>query len=195
MVSPNENINIFNILYMIEDYGEEFVQKTLEEFSCPKNPEIENFLHQKAIVFAKRRISITYLVFDKEMQLIGYFTLTHKAISIPVNSVSKTLAKKIKNYSRYEELTNSFEVSAFLIAQLGKNYAVNVNISGNELMNNALIIIEQIRTMIGGCVVFLECEHEPKLVAFYQNEHNHFHLYGERISADNVEYYQLLRLL
>ena len=192
MVSPNRAVNI---LHLIEDYGEEFVQKTLEEFSCPKNPEIENFLHQKAITFAKRRISSTYLVFDEKMQLIGYFTLTHKAISVPVNSVSKTLAKKIKNYSRYEESTNSFEVSAFLIAQFGKNYATNSSISGNELMSSVLMILQQIRTMIGGSVVFLECEHEPKLVSFYQNEHNHFHLYGERISADNIEYYQLLRLL
>ncbi|MBQ9200646.1 MAG: GNAT family acetyltransferase [Lachnospiraceae bacterium] len=192
MVSPNRAVNI---LHLIEDYGEEFVQKTLEEFFCPKNPEIENFLHQKAITFAKRRISITYLVFDEKMQLIGYFTLTHKAISVPVNSVSKTLAKKIKNYSRYEESTNSFEVSAFLIAQFGKNYATNSSISGNELMSSVLMILQQIRTMIGGSVVFLECEHEPKLVSFYQNEHNHFHLYGERISADNIEYYQLLRLL
>ena len=192
MASPNKAVNI---LALIEDYGEGFVQKIIEEFSCPKNPEIENFLHQKAIMFAKRKISITYLVFNEQMQFIGYFTLTHKAISVPVNSVSKTLAKKLKNYSRYEESTNSFEVSAFQIAQFGKNYAVDSNISGNELMSSVLMILQQIQTMIGGSVVFLECEHEPKLVSFYQNEHNHFHLYGERISADNVEYYQLFRLL
>ncbi len=188
-------IEAYNILEMIDKLGEENVSEMLLSFSCPKNPEIENFLHQKAIMFAKRRISITYLVFNETMRFIGYFTLTHKAISVPVDSVSKTLAKKLKTYSRYEESTNSFEVSAFLIAQFGKNYAVSANISGDELMNSVLMILQQIQTMIGGSVVFLECEHEPKLVSFYQNEHNHFHLYGERISADNVEYYQLLRLL
>ena len=129
------------------------------------------------------------------MQFIGYFTLTHKAISVPVNSVSKTVAKKLKTYSRYEKSTNSFEVSAFLLAQFGKNYAVSTEISGNELMESVMMILQQVQTMIGGSVAFLECEHEPKLLTFYQNEHNRFHLYGERISADNVEYYQLLRLL
>lgn len=194
MVSQNRTVNI---LHLLEEYGEEFVQKTIDEFSCPKNPEIENFLHYKAIEFAKRKLSITYLVFNEQMQLVGYFTLTHKAISVPQSSISKTLAKKIRNYSRYEEATDSFEISAFLIAQFGKNFTLDnpSDISGTELMSTVLMILRQIQKMIGGSVVFLECEHEPKLVSFYQNEQNNFHMYGERLSADNVEYYQLLRLL
>ena len=105
---------------------------------------------------------------------IGIFGSPHHV------GISKTLAKKIRNYSRYEESTNSFEISAFLIAQFGKNFTLDnpSDISGTELMGTVLMILRQIQTMIGGSVVFLECEHEPKLVSFYQNEQNNFHMYG-----------------
>ena len=96
-------------------------------------------------------------------------------------------------------LQSEFPKGCFVIVMLVYSettpYSVNAETKGNDLMDSTLMILQQIRTMIGGSVVFLECEHEPKLLTFYQNEHNRFHLYGERISADNIEYYQLLRLL
>ena len=38
------NLVIENILDLIEEYGEEDVTTILSGFSCPKNPDIENFL-------------------------------------------------------------------------------------------------------------------------------------------------------
>ena len=46
-----------NILDMIDAIGEDEVKYILSDFSCPKNVEIEDFVKNKAVDFAKRKIS------------------------------------------------------------------------------------------------------------------------------------------
>ena len=67
------NFTSVNILDMIEAIGEEGLQFILSDFSCPKNHEIEEFVRKNAIEFARRKISITYLVIDEESRLVGNF--------------------------------------------------------------------------------------------------------------------------
>jgi hypothetical protein len=87
---------IVNILDMIDAVGEDNVKRFLSDFSCPKNKEIENFLRENAIDFAKRKMSITHLVIDEQGELIAIFTLTHKAIEISDAGLSSTLRKNKK---------------------------------------------------------------------------------------------------
>ena len=47
---------VVNILDMMELIGEDGVKQILSDFSCPLNVEIENFVHNNAIEFAKRKI-------------------------------------------------------------------------------------------------------------------------------------------
>ena len=64
-----------NILDIIENDGEIALQEDLSAFSSSVNSEIEDFIHSKAIDFAKRKFSITYLLTDvDDGQLLGYFT-------------------------------------------------------------------------------------------------------------------------
>lgn len=53
---------VANILDLLETIGEDKVSFALSEFSYPKNEEIEKFIHNNAIDFAKKKMSITYLV-------------------------------------------------------------------------------------------------------------------------------------
>ena len=69
---------VINILDMLDSIGEDAVKEIISDFSCPLNNEIEYFLFNNAIDFAKRKMSVTYLVFDEINRLTGYFTLTHK---------------------------------------------------------------------------------------------------------------------
>ena len=128
---------ILNLLDLLESTSEDEIRKIFSGFSCPKNPEIESFLQKNAIEFTQRKMSITYLVIDEQQRFVGYFTLTHKSALIPANNLSKTSQKKLALHARLDESTNCYDVSAFLIAQLGKNYSVeNGNtISGNLLMS------------------------------------------------------------
>ncbi len=188
---PFSNVNILDIL---DDFGEVFLGELLRSFSCPLNLEIEDFLQTKAIDFALKKISMTYLVFNENNQLLGYYTLTHKSILIPSVNLSKTSQKKIERFSSLESDVQSYQASAFLIAQLGKNMSIadGMAIKGNELLKCSFDVLRKVQRLIGGGIVFLECEDTPKLINFYLQ--NNFKEYNMRIASNGVVYHQLLAL-
>ena len=187
-----------NILDIIESGGETALLEDLSAFSSPANPEIEDFIHSKAVEFAKRKLSITYLLTDVEDgQLLGYFTLTHKAIDINGSMLSNSAKKKLLRHAHFDQDTGIYTASAFLLAQFGKNYAIDQGkrITGREMMEYAIDILADIQHRIGGGVVYLDAEDRPKLRAFYETEANS-KLFGERLSEiDGIQYLQYMRLL
>lgn len=88
-----------NIQDMLKAIGEEEVFSILSDFSCPLNVEVEDFARNKSIDFAKRKLSITYLVMrktnEKKNILVGIYTLSHKAIEITNSNISNTTRKKL----------------------------------------------------------------------------------------------------
>ncbi len=187
-----------NILDMIEAIGEDGVNLILSDFSCPLNGEIEHFVKDNAVDFAKRKLSVTYLVMDDQGNLVAIFALTHKAVRIGCRGLSVTAQKKLGRFAQLDDDTDSYTVSAFLIAQFGKNYSdsVNESLSGDILMETALNILSSVQHDIGGGVVYLECEDKPPLLSFYKNENNCFREFGERYATeDDTKYIQLLRFL
>jgi hypothetical protein len=191
------SFEIVNILNLLNSVGEKEVCNAFSEFQCKVNPEIEHFLKNNAIDFARRKISVTHLIFNESAQLAAYFTLTHKSANISVSNLSKSTIKIISRYAIFDQDSNAFTISAFLIAQFGKNsaYAGSEKISGNLLMDYCLGILKNVQEQVGGGIAFLECENKKKLLSFYQNEHNRFHKYGERYSdTEQKQYIQLLKL-
>lgn len=187
-----------NILDMIDAIGEEELQLILSDFSCPKNLEIEHFVRKNAMEFAKRKMSITYLVIDEESRIVGIFTLTHKAVQLLDAGLTRTVRKKIQRHARLDEATDSYILSAFLIAQFGKNYQYEESnaLKGNELMDMTIVTLKEIQHQIGGGVVYLECEDKPQLLSFYQNQENRYQVFGERYSEkDSVKYIQLMKII
>lgn len=186
---------VTNILDDLENKGEEKVRQYLSLFSCPINPAIENFVKNRAIDFSRRKLSVTYLVKDPANgQMLGYFALTHKAVLIPSTNLSKTSRKKLERYARLDRATGEYMASAFLIAQFGKNYAVDEGgrISGSELMNIANDILVNIQRQIGGGIIYLDCEDIENLKRFY--EYEKFQTFGERFSEeDDQKYIQYMR--
>lgn len=124
-----------NILDMIGAIGEAKLQQCLSDFSCPVNPEIEQFVINNAIEFAKKKLSVTYFAVNEHGKIAAVFTLAHKAVEIGNASLSNAKRKKISRYAVLDSETGSYTVSAFLIAQFGKNYAVEKGkgISSDEL--------------------------------------------------------------
>ena len=185
---------VFNILDMAEAIGETNLKELLSDFYCPKNEEIQQFVRAKAYDFARKKLSVTYLVVNEDNYITAIFTLAHKAVEIGNASLSNSKRKKISRYAVLDSGTGSYTVSAFLIAQFGKNYALDADkrISGNELMDLTFKVLEKIQHEIGGGVVFLECEDKPQLLGFYQNEKNGFMPFNERYSVtDCTKYIQL----
>lgn len=194
-MSSYQTINIFD---MIDAIGEDNVKEILSDFSCPKNREIENFVRNNAIEFAKRKMSVTHLVVNENGDVPAIFTLTHKAIEISNEGLSSASKKKISRYAHLDEMSNSYILSAFLIAQFGKNFELSPQEvpDGDQLMENAWKILVKVQHDVGGGIVYLECENSPKLLSFYQNEHNRFRVFNERYSeTDQTKYIQLFRFL
>jgi len=187
--------DILNIIELLDCIGREKSIELLSAFHSDKNEEIEYFLKNKAIDFALQKISMTHLVFNQAKDLVGYFTLASKQLEVQRGRISNTLLNKVKRYGRYSDDSGTLQASAYLIAQLGKNSTLQEGgaITGDALIEYAVSILKTVQRHVGGGIVFLECEEREKLLAFYENKHNAFVRYGERIAQDGVKYIQLLR--
>ena len=119
-----------------EQFGEDALRQLLSEFSCERNQDVEDFLKRQAIDFTNKHQSVTYLVFATDnAQLLGYFALTIKPITVSGEPFSNTVRKKLSRVSTLNEEEHTYSLAAYLIAQLGKNYAdgANERITGAEL--------------------------------------------------------------
>ncbi len=120
-------------------------------------------------------------------------------MTVQGEKVSNTVKRKIMRVSEFDSQTQTYTMSAFLIAQLGKNYTNgrNSEITGAEILELAWNVIEDMQYMGGGMVVFLEANDEERLLSFYQA--NKFRQFDTRLTASDLEnqheLVQLLRLL
>ncbi len=167
-----QHIKQINILDMMKIYGEDSCKAVLSTFMCPLNLDVEDFIQNKAIEFARQRIANTFLVFkenENDAALVGYYTLANKFVSVAGTLLSKTLQKKIAKFSQYDNSLKRFMVSMPLIAQLGRNFNPNLplDISGSELLSIALQRVLDVEYLIGGKTVYIECNNQPKLFDFY----------------------------
>ena len=158
-------------------------------------------MKNSAIEFTKKNQSVTYLVLDSDdAQLLGYFSLAVKPITIKIDKKSKeisnTMRKRIERVSKYDEESGAYMLSAFLIAQLGKNfkYKLNKRITGSELLQLAVDKIKEVQYIIGGMVVFLEAEMIDELDKFYRSE-NGFVQFGTRKAESPNEEHDLIQML
>lgn len=195
-----DNYTVVNIRdYFPKDEGgvtrEDVLRDTISGFSCPLNKNVEKFLKEQAIEFTKKNQSVTYLVFsNKTATLVGYFTLAIKPITVNSTVFSNTIRKKLLRIGKIDADKQELYLSAYLIAQLGKNYSKNANaqITGKQLLEIAITEVKKLQYRAGGVAVFLESENNPKLRQFYVEE-NDFKEFG--IRKDEETLVQMLKLL
>ena len=166
------NIREYLALGNDEEAGEPALVELLSGFSSPKNKDVERFLKKSAIEFTKKNQSVTYLVVSAEdVRLLGYFTLALKPLTVRGETVSNTMKRKLLRISELDEKSDTYTMSAYLIAQLGKNFSESggTEITGAELLKLAWDKIKEIQYLGGGVVTFLEAENEEKLLSFYHD--------------------------
>lgn len=170
----------------------------LSDFSCPLNTDVERFLKERAIEFTKKNQSVTYLVFSNEdAVLVGYFTLTVKPITVDAAKFSNTTKRKILRVSELDEVTQTFHLAAYLIAQLGKNFTDGANhkITGEQLLEIAMTKVRELQFMVGGMVVFLEAEQNEKLIQFYDEKNGFKEFETREMSTSSDEAHTLVQML
>lgn len=164
--------NLVNLKLLIEEAGEDKAKSVLSGFSCPMNPDVETFLKEKAIDFAKQGFSQTQLVFASykgDPVLVGYFTLANKDMIVSSKKLSNTWKRRLGKFSTNMPEIKAFVIPTPLIGQLGKNYSNGYNslITGDELLGMACEMVKEAQLVLGGRFVYLECEDKPTLLEFY----------------------------
>ena len=93
--------------------GLEELHDFISDFSCPRTPDVERFLKNSAVEFTKKDQSVTYLVFSSEAEeLLGYFSITVKPLTIAADRISRTVAKRLERVSRLDEATRRQRISS-----------------------------------------------------------------------------------
>lgn len=204
-MSVRDNYTMINIREYLalgadEEVGEPALVRLLSDFSCPKNPDVEYFLRKNAIEFTKKNQSVTYLVFSNDVgELVGYFSIALKPLTVKGETISNTVKRKLLRVSELDERSQTYTMSAYLIAQLGKNFTggCNTKITGAEMLELAWSVIEEMQYIGGGMVVFLEANNDKKLLKYYND--NRFSQFDTRQTVsknrESHELVQLLRLL
>ena len=189
-----------SIVDVIAEQGIDVVKDIIESFSCKYNPEIDGYLRNRAIDFTQKSMSVSHLVFDTSSGLcVGYFALTHKPVTFNAATLSGTQRKRIERFAKLYAETGTYTVSAFLIAQIGKNYLAQNGelISGVALLDLAKDELLVAKQKVGGQIVFVEMEHgNEQLAKFYAD--NGFVLFGSRDDVENgkpITYDQLFLFL
>ena len=90
-----------NLRKLLDEYEEIDIIEMLKNFKSIRTSGIKNdievFLQEKAIKFEKSSISSTYIVFSKNNEILGYFTIANRSLVIPKENfevLSKTQQKK-----------------------------------------------------------------------------------------------------
>ena len=173
----------------IGEQTEEAIREAIAAFSC-KDKDVEIFLKNKAFDFERRNKSRTYLVFDSAgyvdgyFTILGYFTLSLKSLEFR-ESLSKNKIKDIDGFSK--EVSG---VAIAMIGQLGKDENNANNISGKDLLDLCMSKVHQVKNVIGGRYVLIECHDIEKVVGFYHA--NDF----ERLQLDKSDnYLQMVKRL
>lgn len=174
---------LFNLLDILAEQGDEQTLADLQQFDCPLNSDVQDFLRNKAITFVEQRISSVWLLFASfkdEWRLAGYFALANKILRVAPSSLSKTLRKRISKFATHDAVLNRYTLAVPLIGQLGKNYRDDCDklITGDEFLQIVCDKVAEGQRIFGGRVVFVECEETPALVRFY--ERNGFQICGQR---------------
>lgn len=141
----------------------------LSDFKCQKNNDLELFLKNSAIRLEKADKSRTFLLLEEKcmynknenFRILGYFSLSNKTLIIP-KSTKNTVRRKLDGINNQAEV-----VECYLIGQLGKNCEYENLLEGKILLDYAISILRQAKSLIGRRIVLVEAVDDEKVLKFY----------------------------
>lgn len=120
-------------IYKMGKAGEDMLRQVFSSFKCEKNLDVESFLTEQSIDFTKKNQSVTYIVISPDKNnIVGYFTITIKPITVNTDEFSNTVRRKIARVSEQNSDNGKYSLSAYLIAQLGKIMMIVLEIQFRE---------------------------------------------------------------
>lgn len=135
----------------------------LEPFLCSINQDLQDFLHHKAIRFEKNLLAKTYVYFHKDDSdtIVGYFSITIKSL---LTDRLATATKKFLDGHKGEMPA----IPCYLIGQLGIADSFRSLKIGEHLLEDAINIITDAQSQLGGRFVLLDAVNHENVLKFYQ---------------------------
>lgn len=149
--------------------------RALKMFKCYKDPDIEDFLNNKAIDFLENDICRVYLILNEDefdnnkIKIEAYFTLSLRALGFE-DDVSKSTRKKLTGF-KDRDLTEFI-----LVGQLGKHIEKEEDrifqseIKINTILDYIFEVIYSINEWIPCHTVLVECSEDVHNKGIYQSE-------------------------
>ena len=160
----DESFSMYQLSELIDGISSKRkVKELLQTFSCSRNPDLQDFLHNKALTFEKHLRSRTYLYIDNgTKEVSAYFT-----ISIATLHTDGISSEVIKILDGYQENTTS--IPCFLIGQLGKSDHYKSKKIGKFIIEDSIEIIDKLHNAVGGRFILLDAINMEKVVSFYED--------------------------
>ena len=186
---------------LMEECEDDQLQSLLSSFSCEQDRDIQNFLHNRAMLFERLDKSRTYLIADNEqisapgfkarnMTIYGYIKLSIKNFRAP-ETMSNRQRLLLDGFSAKEHGEPVEYFPCYLIGQLARNSNVpKDSVTGADLLLFAFDLIGKAFDAVGGRNILVECRNVNHLVQFYLD--NDF-LEISHIPDGDIEMVQLLR--
>ena len=149
---------ILTLRQLMEELSEDELTEIINRFKSisqqdGKSNDVEYFLCNKAIHLEKVGASTTYLVFDQTINLLGYFSLANKPLTMPkkyVEKLSKTQKKILKNHG-YITSNGDLQIYSYLLGQIGRNFNSQHTIKGQDLLTLAYKKLQEATRSLYDC--------------------------------------------
>lgn len=173
---------------------EQQVQSLISCFECKYDPDIVNFLRNRAILFEKVGKSRTFILYDEsneeEFNILGFFSLALQVLKIP-EGFSNRRIKELDGFNAKVSGEVIEELPTILIGQLAKNDTFKHALSGDDLMTCCLETILSGQQFLAGRIVMLECKDVPYLKEFYKGYG--FHMLEDEYDPGDL--HQFIRII
>ena len=192
------NLPVIPLSTWAKGKSDEEVSEFLKSFLCKKNKEVQWFLRKLSMRFARLNISATHLVLSEDFErIVAYYTLVCKPLSVMADELGDDNRKSLEEFCRLNEQRQCYDFSAYLIAQLGRNYAQDLTetISGDELMEVILDHLRRMRINLGGNVAFVEYERGNAKLLDYYTRNGFVSMHSKSDSGENDKLAQLFRFI
>ena len=160
----DDNFSCFSLSEIIESSNSNNkIKKLLQTFKCNQNIDLQDFLHNKALLFEKNLRSRTYLYIDNNTKnIVAYFTIAINTLY--TDDISPEVIKLLDGYRN-----DTKSIPCFLIGQLGKSDLYKDIKIGQFIIEDAIEIIDNSQMSLGGRFILLDSINIKEVIAFYED--------------------------
>jgi len=153
--------NVIPLRRVMAEYPQEYLSRIISSFSCKRDTDVESFLKDKAVMYEKKHLSRTYLIFadNSSRDLEAYFTVAVSSMDVSGLECSNELQKKMN--------INNNLAQSYLIGQIGKRDDGEKGL-GELAISSAMKMITKVNEKVGCRVIRLDCK--PSLIKYYTDK-------------------------